>query len=152
MIFPQNNFRKISSTRFKIFSNINKAEAGLAIDGDPFTRWSSLRGQEPGMFFQLDLGDDYSVNAFSLYSGGSLNDYPRVLKIFSSLDQGKWNEIRTASSSEYAVVRNRLFKKVIYRFPPMTTRHLQLLQTGKEPVYWWSIYEIEVFGEKSSKR
>ncbi len=148
ILFSKNDFQKISSSRFKVSSNFNKAESGLAIDGDPFTRWSSLKAQEPGMFFQLDLGDLYSVNGFSLYSGDSLNDFPRVLKTYFSCDHKKWEEIKKTSFSEYAVVQNQLVKKTTYRFSPVITRYIHLLQTGEDPVYWWSIYEIEVFGKK----
>ena len=127
---------------------MNNAETGLAIDGNPFTRWTSLKGQEPGMFFQVDLGSAYSVDGFSLFLGSSLNDYPRSLQVLSSLDGNNWQEIQTASYSDYAFSQNRLFKKVHYKLGPIKTQFLRLVETGKDPGYWWSIYELEVFGNK----
>ena len=68
-LFPPEGLTRIPPTQFKVSANINNTEAGLAIDGNPLTRWSSLRSQEPGMFFQVDLGADYVVKGFSLFLG-----------------------------------------------------------------------------------
>ncbi|MHB8842823.1 MAG: discoidin domain-containing protein, partial [Candidatus Aquicultor sp.] len=148
ILFPKKELNKIVPIGFKVSSNMNNAETGLAIDGNLFTRWTSLKGQEPGMFFRVDLGSAYSIDGFSLFLGSSLNDYPRSLQVLSSLDGRNWQEIQTASSSDYAFSQNRLFKKVHYKLGPIKTQFLRLLETGKDPGYWWSIYELEVFGNK----
>jgi hypothetical protein len=147
-LFPVKNLNKISPTRFRVFSNVNNGQTGLAVDGDPFTRWSSSRGQEPGMFFQIDPEGDYSVNGISLFFGSSLNDYPRNLKIMGSPDGKHWQDIQADSHTYYALAENQIYKKTFYFFSPVLIRHLKLVQSGKDPVYWWSIYEVEVFGKK----
>ena len=144
-LFPAKDLHKIPATPASVFSNVNNAEAGLAVDGDPFTRWSSSRGQEPGMFFQIDLGGDYSVNGFSLFFGSSLNDYPRHLKIMGSPDGRLWQDIQATSQTSYALAENQIIKKTYYFFSPVPIRYLKLVQLGKDPVYWWSIYELEVY-------
>lgn len=144
-LFPANNLAKISSAHFKVSSNYNNAEAGLAIDGDPFTRWGSSKGQEPGMFFLIDLGDSLSIRGFSLFLAQSINDSPRILKILSSSDGENWKEIQATPNAEYAFEQNQIFKKVTYRFAPTQSHYLKLIQNGSDPVYWWSIYELEIF-------
>jgi hypothetical protein len=133
---------------WKVTSNYNGQEARLAIDGNPFTRWTSLKNQEPGMFFQVDLGGDYRVNGFSFFLGGSLLDYPRILKALSSPDGKNWQEVQTSSHSDYAFYRGGLYKKVLYQTDPTRARYLRLLETGKAPDCRWSIYDLEVFGKK----
>ena len=70
-LFPPEKLTRIPPTQFRVSANTNNTEAGLAIDGNPLTRWSSLRNQAPGMFFQVDLGADFMVNGFSLFLGNS---------------------------------------------------------------------------------
>jgi 4-amino-4-deoxy-L-arabinose transferase-like glycosyltransferase len=147
-LFSKTGLTSIPSKGWKVTSNVNGAEARLAVDGDPLTRWASLKGQEAGMFFQVDLESEKPVNGFSLFINGSLNDYPRGLKVFSSLDGEKWQEMAVSSYPAYAFDQNRLYKKTYYRIGPAGIRHLRLLETGGNPVYWWSIYEMEIFGGK----
>lgn len=147
-LFPQEKLIPISPAHFGVSSNVNNAAAGLAIDGDPFTRWGSSRGQGPGMFFQVNLDADYAVKGFSLFFGSSINDYPRNLQIMGSPDGKHWQAIQATSHTYYAFVENQIYKKTYHFFPPVKIRTLKLVQEGRDPVYWWSIYEIEVFGEK----
>jgi hypothetical protein len=144
-LFPTKNLIKIPPTMVKVFSNTNNSEAGRAIDGDPFTRWGSSKGQEPGMFFQIDLGINYSVHGFSLFYGSSLNDYPRSLKIMGSTNGHQWRIIPASSQTHYAFAKNQIYKKTNFSFPQIELRYLKLVQEGKDPVFWWSIYELEVF-------
>ncbi len=148
-LFPPREGFRLSPSRFNVFSNTNNKEAGLAVDGNPSTRWGSLRGQEPGMVFQVGLGGTYSVNGLSLFLNNSLYDSPRNLKIMVSQDAAEWREIRATTFAEYAWCQGRVIKRNNYRFPPQAIRHLKLVQTGTDSVYWWSIYELEVLGAKT---
>jgi hypothetical protein len=147
-LFPRVDSSWTPIKSWGVISNYNGREARWAIDGDPFTRWTSLKSQEPGMFFQTDLGGDFQVNGFSLFLGSSLNDYPRVLKVLSSLDGENWQEVQASSHSDYAFYRDCLYKKVLYRIDPVRARYLRLMETGADPSYWWSIYDLKVFGKK----
>ncbi|HMK66347.1 MAG TPA: discoidin domain-containing protein, partial [Thermodesulfobacteriota bacterium] len=144
-LFPAKTLSKIPLTQMKASSNVNDDQSRLAVDGDPSTRWSSARGQERGMFFQADLGTDHLVDGFALFLGSSLNDYPRNLKIMGSRDGNSWEEIRTVSKAYYAFAGNQIYKKTYYSFSPVLLRYLKLVQGGRDPNFWWSIYEMEVF-------
>ena len=150
-LFPSGNLIRISPARFKVSSNFNNKETGLAIDGNHSTRWSTLTKQEPGMFYQVDLGEPCSVGGLSLFLGNSLNDFPRGLKIMVSPDAADWREIRATTFAEYAWRHGRLIRRNTYRFPPAAIRHLKLVQTGADPLYWWSIHELGVLVSPKAK-
>jgi F5/8 type C domain len=141
--------RRIPRDQFKVVSNFNDKAAELAIDGDPFTRWGTLREQSPGMFFQVDLGERYEVKGFSLFLNNSIYDYPRSLKILGSTDGTNWRDIQATSLAEYALRNSRLIKQTTYRFDPLPIRYLKLIQIGSDPRFWWSIYELEVLGART---
>ncbi len=141
--------KKVPRDQFKVVSNFNNKEAGLAVDGDPFTRWGTLREQSPGMFFQVDLGERYEVKGFSLFLNTSIYDYPRNLKISGSPDGTHWRDIQATALAEYALRNSRLIKQTTYRFDPLPIRYLKLKQIGSDPRFWWSIYELEVLEAKT---
>jgi hypothetical protein len=145
-LFPSGDLTRIPPAHFKVFSNSNNKETGLAIDGDFLTRWGTLTKQKPGMFFQVDLSETRLVGGFSLFLGDFLSDYPRGLKILVSAGAGDWQEILATTFAEYAWCHGQLVRRNTYRFPPTAIRHLQLIQTGADPNYWWSICEFEVAG------
>ena len=147
-LFPQKDLTLIPSKHWKVTSSPNSQEAQLAVDGNPFTRWTSLKGQEAGMFFQVDLGTGYLVKSFSLFLSSSLYDYPRGLTVLSSLDGEHWQDIQVNPHSDYAFDQTQLYKKMTYRFLPIKTRYLRLMETGKDPIFWWSIYDLAINGEK----
>lgn len=146
LLFPPGNLRRIPAKSFKAAANFNTRETGLAFDGDYATRWGSLKNQEPGMVFQVDLGEVQPVGGFSLFLNEAIFDFPRGLKILVSPDGAAWREIRPAAAAEYAFSQKRLFKKNTYRFPVEMIRYIKLVQTGADRVFWWSIFELEVMG------
>ncbi|MEW6186934.1 MAG: discoidin domain-containing protein, partial [Thermodesulfobacteriota bacterium] len=147
-LFPADGGTLLPAKNWTVSASHNASTAALAVDGNPLTRWTTGKGQEPGMFFQADMGICSPVQGFSLFFGGSLNDYPRVLKVFISSDGKKWQEMETPPHSEYAFAQNRLVKRTVFRLPPTEVRFLRIQQTEHDPDYWWSIHELEIFGEQ----
>ncbi len=135
---------------WEVFSNANPHETQKAIDGDPATRWTSGKNQEPGLYYQIDLKTARLVNGCTLFLGKSINDYPRSLKLFYSLDGNSWKELKhTASSDLYWTGETLLIlkptgEKTDYCFSPVYLRYLRLVQEGQDPVYWWSIQELKL--------
>jgi hypothetical protein len=136
---------KIESRNWVVSANVNNNEACLAVDGNPMTRWSSLKNQQPDQVFQLDLGRNVYVNSFALLFGTRVEDYPRGLKVLGSVDGRDWSEIKVFPKSYYCMVENRIYKKTYYIHSPLEVRFLKMIQTGADPIFWWSIYEIDVF-------
>jgi len=132
---------------WKVTSNINPQDAGKAIDRNLSTRWTSGKSQEPGIYYQIDLNAVQSVKGCALLLGKSVDDYPRSLRLFSSLDGNSWQEIKTTAESGLYWTGETLLKMTGNRFffSPVQLRYLRLVQEGKDPVYYWSIHELELF-------
>lgn len=132
-----------------VTTNTNPLEAQKAVDRKPLTRWSSRKPQEPGMYYQVDLKTAQSVKGFTLSLGNSHNDYPRSLRVLWSLDERNWQEVNVTARSELYWTGETLLKKTgektHYFFSPVQLRYLRLVEEGRDPVYWWSIQELELF-------
>jgi hypothetical protein len=139
----------LSLKEVKVSSNANSSEAKKAVDGNPKTRWTSGRPQEPGLYFQVDLGNIQSIKGCSLVVGQSVDDYPRSLRFLYSLDGHSWQEVEAEVQMELywtgETLLNMIGEKTGYFFPPLSLRYLKLLQEGRDPVYYWSIHEINLF-------
>jgi hypothetical protein len=137
----------LSSKNWEVSSNSNPQDARKAIDRNPATRWTSGKPQEPGIYYQIDLKKVQLVKGYSLFLGESFNDYPRSLKLFSSLDGNSWEEIKTAPELGLYWTGETFLKMTENRFcfSPVKMRYLRLLQEGRDPVYYWSIHELELF-------
>ncbi len=143
--------RALPSENWKATAVPNAAEAGKACDGDPFTRWSSLGPQRPGILFQLDLGKIYPVRGFDLELPVHPEDHPRRLQITGSKNGVDFEPIAALPWSRMYFSGNEIFRsagggnRISYRFPVQELRFLRLTQVGTHPVYYWSIYELTVF-------
>lgn len=138
--------------RWRVEASDSAAEARLAIDGDPMTRWASHRPQRPGMSFELDLGEIREIVGLRLHSGAFRHDTPRGLRIEGAEEGGAWRTLAEIShpfpglAIRNGAARLEPHATVESRFPPATVRKLRLIQTGSDPALDWSITEIEILG------
>jgi uncharacterized protein YdbL (DUF1318 family) len=106
-----------------------------AFDNNPTTRWSSSAPQQPGMWFQIDLGQAQPVSGLTLDQAGSGGDYPRGYIVRLSTDGQTWQEMARNNSNNQALDVS---------FNPTSARYIRAEQTGSDPIHWWSIHELEV--------
>ena len=71
----------------------------------------------------------------------ALWDSPNTYSVSISRDGLSWGE-------PVAIGLGRLGITTIV-FPPRTGRFIRITQTGKDPVYSWSIYELDVYRKKA---
>jgi 4-amino-4-deoxy-L-arabinose transferase-like glycosyltransferase len=142
-------FRKLPCVGWQASSNYNGRETGKAIDGKIKTRWTSGRPQVPGMFFRVDLGHPEKIARVRLRLGDSYRDFPRGAEIRFSLDGLRWEKAVPLNVPVYWS-GEKLFKDqrsgetdLVFRETP--ARFVEILQTGQDPVYYWSIHELELF-------
>jgi hypothetical protein len=119
-------------------------------DGDLETRWSSggPQGRERETLL-IDLGAVREVGGVELALGSFRADFPRRLLIERSLDGEGWADVRDGGTGGLAVAGaledpQRLPIRV--RFAPVQARYLRLRQLGEDPVFYWSVAELAVFG------
>lgn len=152
-LFPLATTRSVSpiveSKGWKATASVNPGKAYLAFDGKLATRWTTDRPQRPGDFFQLDLGRAEKVSGLHLQVGESRKDFPRGLAMYYSEDGIHWSPVQ---GQRRPLVLRWTGETLLpvggdgeIRFPPVLMRYLKLVQTGEDPVYYWSIHEIELF-------
>lgn len=106
-----------------------------AIDNNSGTRWSSRAVQQPGMWFEIDLGEMRTINGLLLNSAGSPQDYPRGYVVWVSSDRSHWQEV---------VRRPQNDRDLDISFSPHQARYLRIEQIGRSDRWWWSIHEVGV--------
>lgn len=110
----------------------NPEEAHLAVDRDPATAWSSQARQEPGMWFEVDMGKERVIEAIEVHSPG--RGYAVGYRLFISTDRQTWVLVDE---------RPRNWKDIEATFAPVPVRYIRIEQTGR-PSYNapWLISEI----------
>ena len=143
----------ISGERLRVASvsaNFAPSEVGNMNDGNLSTRWASGGPQAGSEVVTVDLGSVRTVTDISLALGSYAEDYPRMLAIDSSSMDGtvwatEWKG-QTAPHRFIASVRNPRELPLTFALPHISARFLRLRQLGSDPVHYWSIAELEVFG------
>ncbi len=106
-----------------------------ALDNNPATRWSTVSPQQPGMWFELDLGQAQTISQVQLDNGSSPMDYPRGYVMKVSSDRQKWEVVGQNPQNDNPV-------NVV--FTPRPVRFIRVEQTGSADRWWWSIHEVRV--------
>ncbi|MFH0788752.1 MAG: discoidin domain-containing protein [Pseudomonadota bacterium] len=143
------HFHPLSSKNWRFQTNYNPQQAYLAADGKISTRWTTDRPQVPGAFFQIDLGKLEKVARMRLLVGNSRNDFPRGYEIRYSTEGKTWTSLNSIMSpgllhwTGETLLKSGEDLDIIFPSTPM--RYLQITQTGKDDVYYWSIHELELY-------
>jgi hypothetical protein len=138
--------RPMSRKGWSVDASINKNSAALAIDGSLDTRWES-GPQKNGISFTLDLGEQKLVRGISFKLGKSHTDYPRGYFMEVSPDGSKWERIAAQEKTVIPLLAYMKPKDLAVNafFDRKDARYFRITNTGNDPVYYWSIYEIEVY-------
>lgn len=110
--------------------------AAKAIDGTASTRWSTGQAQQPGQWFQLDLGAPRKFTRVVLENGSSTGDHPRSYTVHASDNPSSWgNPIATGQGNDPVTS---------IQLPATTARYLRITQNGNAG-NWWSISELNLY-------
>lgn len=130
----------VRSWKFGCSSNSNPRHA---VDGDPKTRFDTQASQEPGQWFQIDMGERYELTSLVLDTTASAKDFPRGYEVRVSDDDGAtWSEPVATGKAASAVTSIALA-------PGCTAGQVRIIQTGKRQGNHWSIHELSIYGRKS---
>ena len=123
----------------------NDPLAGLAVDGDMKTRWET-RAQRPGDYFEVDFGKIETVGSLVMALDISRTDSPRGYRVEVSGDGVEWHVLAEEPSAHVPITQflTRRDAFVEIEFPEARARYLRVVQTGEDPVYYWSIHELDV--------
>jgi len=117
----------------------HNAEAAFsAIDNRADTAWAIESPQEPGMWFQLDLGREESVDGVRLTAPGNAAANPFAFRIAAWIaNESKWEVV-------YGLSQN--FEAVDAHFEPVQTQfiNIQLIEPHES---LWAIRNVHVYRE-----
>ncbi|MDQ7030716.1 MAG: N-acetylmuramoyl-L-alanine amidase [Ardenticatenia bacterium] len=111
-----------------------RKQVTLAVDGNPDTFWDSLEVQVPGMFFEIDLGQERTLDGVIFRSPG--RGYPVGYRILISRDGETWVTVAE---------RPQNWRDAAAAFDARPVRFVRIEQTGT-PGYraTWRIGEVEL--------
>jgi len=115
--------------------------AANAIDGDAWTGWRDMiQTQYPGQWFQVDMQKEQTFNKIVLDNTWALWDSPAGYSVTVSADGKTWSGPISNGTGQLGITA--------IRFPQQKARYLRITQTGTNPKYHWSIYELKVYLER----
>jgi HEAT repeat protein len=129
--------KALASKNLKAQASLNEANAHLALDGNPGTRWDTGRGMKPGDWFVLDLGVESTVNGLTLDTTGSANDFPQDYEVYVSFDGGSWGKPVITGKGTQPITEIKFAN-------PVRTRFVRIVQTGSSESWFWSIHELKI--------
>jgi hypothetical protein len=111
--------------------------AANAVDGDAWTGWRDMTAlQHPGQWFQVDMLRDQTFDKVVLDNTWALWDSPHGYAVTVSEDGAHWSQPIATGSGQLGITS--------ITFPTQTARWLRITQTGSDPTYHWSIFELKV--------
>jgi glucose/arabinose dehydrogenase/mono/diheme cytochrome c family protein len=126
----------VSNSRMKVTASINGGEAKNAIDGNGETRYSTNKGMEPGMWFQIELDKETPVTGVILNARPSNDDYPRGYELSVSKDGKEWTTIAKGPEDKNPVT------EILFKATP--AKFIKITQLGTATGNHWSIHELQV--------
>jgi len=124
----------ISSTPWRARASHNQADVGKAFDSDPDTFWDSQAAQQPGMWYELDLGQIQTIERIKIESPGRGFATGYILSV--STNRTDWEVVHEMPLN---------WKSIDVSFTPRPVRYIKIEQTGS-PTWGahWLISEITV--------
>jgi hypothetical protein len=122
------------TARWTAQASHNSQEASLAFDGKPDTAWTSQANQEPGMWFQVDLGQPLVLDRLCAHSPG--RGFPAGYQVKLSEDGQAWRLVAEQQTN---------WGNIDVAFAPCKARYVRMEQTATPE--WpsaWMITEISV--------
>jgi hypothetical protein len=136
----------ISSIRASLYQDL----VSNMTDGDRITRWHTGGPQGPTNEMTLDLGTLRLIHGIEMQLSGYVADFPRLLTIDLSDDGVAWREAwsgPTALVAYLAALEDPLLVPLRIAVDPSSARFVRLRQTGSDPIYYWTIAELHLYGQ-----
>jgi mono/diheme cytochrome c family protein len=121
---------------WKLNASHNTKELKKAIDGEPKSRWSSLKTQRKSMWISLELPDVTTVGGIILDTTKSPKDFSDELKIEASLNGNIWSTV-------IADLRVNKPNGSIH-FPQSVRAKFIRVTVLKKKSKYWSIHELNL--------
>ncbi|MFH1034240.1 MAG: discoidin domain-containing protein [Pseudomonadota bacterium] len=149
---PFAGLREVTPADWRAHSALMPADLDLAFDNDALTRWSPLEPQRPGQALELDLGRVVPGLCLVRLASGRVDDQPRCLQVFLSLDGLTWTRVTKMGTVEWPFFwsAGRALdapdsSRLDLGFAPHDARYLRLVQTCAADLNYWSVQELRLY-------
>ncbi|WP_405063095.1 discoidin domain-containing protein [Kribbella sp. NBC_01505] len=116
-------------------ASVNGTEAGLAIDADGSSVWSSKTAQAPGQSIQVDLGSRQLFRQIALDSGGQLGEFAGTWNVATSNDGTHWSKpVSGTSTGQLTTVTVK----------PSYARYVRITSNGTSD-HVWSLADLRIY-------
>jgi hypothetical protein len=119
----------------------------LVIDRDYGTRWE-CGPQRPAQEITVDLARTATVGTVVPALGRFPTDYPRHLRVETSIDGASWQTAWDAGVLAEAIEAEFVdpaTNRLVVSFAPRPARYVRLRLMSGDDVWYWSIAELEVW-------
>jgi hypothetical protein len=123
-------------TGWKATASSAAAYTSLALDDTMSTRWTTGAPQQPGQYFQIDMGKINRFDSIALNAGEHPNDYPRSYSVMVSNDGLTWRGPIAQGQG------NRTITDIV--FQPQSARFVRINQNGSNNSNWWTIADMNL--------
>lgn len=123
--------------QWKLTASHNEGSVHNAIDNDLKTRYDTGITQRPGMWFQIELPQETSLEGLRLNTGDSKDDFPQRYKVELSEDGTNW----TAPVAQGFGTR----QPTDIFFTPTQGKFIRITQLGSSDSFYWSISELSIY-------
>ncbi len=131
---------ELEKNSFKITATQHNDLTSLVLDKDLKTRWGTGEPQKPGMTFSIDLSPPQKISGISILENNYETDFPRGLEIeVEKTDQSKQLIL---NDGQYRALRYYQENNVFLHFQAVEASKINLIQTGSDTFFDWSISEI----------
>jgi hypothetical protein len=107
-----------------------------ALDGNFSSRFSTNEDQVAGLYLKVDLGRAQAFDEVVLSSPNSPSDYARAFDVQVSADGSHWSTVASCTGGSASEVVS---------FSPQSARYFQVVLTGADAKYWWSVDELDLY-------
>jgi hypothetical protein len=125
--------------------------AGLAVDGDPVTRWATAAPRAAGDWFRVDLAPARLLRGGRIAAANPA-DLPLDVAVEGSPDGVRWERLAATLRPErryrwggFGLLDDGAIALWL-EFPPVTLAALRLTLPAGDVVFDWSIHELAVYG------
>jgi hypothetical protein len=143
--------REVAPALLRVTASEGATAVGRATDRIGGSLWSTGRPQRGGEWIQIDLGAVAPV-ALVRWLPGTYQEVPRGLRLEGSPDGAAWRTLVDlpeylgplywSAGRPMARVRSG---RVELRVPPAPVRYLRVTQTGRDPVWAFTVRELHVY-------
>lgn len=142
------DLKRVSRTDMLALASRYAAQAALAIDGDPKTRWTTRRVQQPGDSFEIRFDRETNLAGFDMHDFESPFEAPLSFRV--SVAQGDGRFVDVLTRSDLTLFRDQVFHPNSFIFRvlfdrPVKARSLRIELMGDAAGDWWSIHEMVVW-------